>query len=572
MRTNDGSTMMAILRAFAWLRWRMLINSFERTGSRDAVERFSLATEKLGPIVAGILLVPSAVVLGVGGVFAGYALGATGGPTTAFEIVRFALLAILVFSILGPIVLPSADRTNPVRMLLLPISRQTLYVGQAAGALADPWVLLVIPVLAGVVLGLAAAGALATALMALAAGTAFAAILAGLATLSTSVMHLVARDRRRGEALALILVIIIPVMAFVPTMIAGDRSTREERRRTPLVDRIPAWVGPVVETGFALVPSELYSQVARQTARQHYASAAMPLGGLALAALLLNIVGFAVYSRLLDTPASAASRRTGAMNERWTRSLPGLSPAASAVALGHFRLALRTPRGRSIMLTPVLMFSIIGAAMWYQGGAMRFGPFAFGSGLTLATFGAAMSMLSILPMIVNQYAIDRAGLTLILLSPVSEREYLAGKAVGNGLVAGLPALVVIVVAMVLFPTGSPALWVGLLLGLLGTYVAAAPVAAILSAVFPRAVDMNAIGRGSNAHSAAGIIGMFAFAAAASPPFVLAFIAVRWLERPALTPVFLLAWALIAVGLNRILSSVAERIFRARRENLSILIG
>ena len=37
--------MLTTMRAFAWLRWRMFINSLERTGSRDMLERFSLAIE-----------------------------------------------------------------------------------------------------------------------------------------------------------------------------------------------------------------------------------------------------------------------------------------------------------------------------------------------------------------------------------------------------------------------------------------------------------------------------------------------------------------------------------------------
>ena len=44
--------MLRILRAFAWMRWRVLLNSLERTGARDTLERFSLAIEQLGPIVA----------------------------------------------------------------------------------------------------------------------------------------------------------------------------------------------------------------------------------------------------------------------------------------------------------------------------------------------------------------------------------------------------------------------------------------------------------------------------------------------------------------------------------------
>ena len=55
--------MLRILRAFAWLRWRMFLNTLEKTGGRDVVARFSLAIEKLGPIIAGVLMIPSGLVL-----------------------------------------------------------------------------------------------------------------------------------------------------------------------------------------------------------------------------------------------------------------------------------------------------------------------------------------------------------------------------------------------------------------------------------------------------------------------------------------------------------------------------
>ena len=37
----------------------MLINSLERTGARDTIERFSIAIEELGPIMAAVLMIPS---------------------------------------------------------------------------------------------------------------------------------------------------------------------------------------------------------------------------------------------------------------------------------------------------------------------------------------------------------------------------------------------------------------------------------------------------------------------------------------------------------------------------------
>ncbi len=108
------------------------------------------------------------------------------------------------------------------------------------------------------------------------------------------------------------------------------------------------------------------------------------------------------------------------------------------------------------------------------------------------------------------------GLTLALLSPLSTRELLTGKAVGNGLIAVGTAFVVVVVAFVLFPDGSPWLWLSLPPGLVATYAIAAPGAAALSAIFPRAVDLNSIGRGSNAHGLAGLLGLLLFVASGLP--------------------------------------------------------
>ena len=131
--------MFRILKAFAWLRWRMLVNSLEKTGSRDTFERFSIAIEKLGPLLALILLVPSALFLAGLGVASGYLL-ATGGSPMPFTGVRFLLLPVPLLAVVGPLFLPAADRTNPVRMLLLPIPRATLYVAQASAAFGDPWI------------------------------------------------------------------------------------------------------------------------------------------------------------------------------------------------------------------------------------------------------------------------------------------------------------------------------------------------------------------------------------------------------------------------------------------------
>ena len=102
--------MIRTLRAFAWLRWRMLMNSLEKTGTRDTLERFSLAVEKLGPIIAGILMIPSAIALAGLAAAAGYAISG-GEPSLLFETCRYILLIVPVLTIVGPLVLPAARRS-----------------------------------------------------------------------------------------------------------------------------------------------------------------------------------------------------------------------------------------------------------------------------------------------------------------------------------------------------------------------------------------------------------------------------------------------------------------------------
>ncbi len=150
-----------------------------------------------------------------------------------------------------------------------------------------------------------------------------------------------------------------------------------------------------------------------------------------------------------------------------------------------------------------------------------------------------MSLLSVLPFAANQFAIDGSGLTRALLSPLATAEILNGKAVGIGIVGGTPALVCMVLAYALFPAGSPALWICLPLGLAATYILAAPAAAALSAIFPRAVDLNSIGRGSNAHGAAGLLTLIAFLGAGIPPLLLTLVVAPAFGSPGVAPVLLM---------------------------------
>src|SRR4051794_4210172 len=158
--------MVRTLRAFAWLRWRMFVNSLEQTGSRDMLERFSIAIEKLGPILAASLLIPSTLMLSALGAACGYALARGDAQSIVARLPGYVLLAVPLLCLVGPLVMPTGDRTNPIRMLLLPVSRATLYVAQSSAVLGDVWVLLMLPLIACIPIGLLAGGAAGTALFA----------------------------------------------------------------------------------------------------------------------------------------------------------------------------------------------------------------------------------------------------------------------------------------------------------------------------------------------------------------------------------------------------------------------
>lgn len=563
---------MRILKAFAWLRWRVVMNSLERSGARDTVERLSLAIDQLAPIMAAVLMVPSAIALAGAGAYGGWAL-ATGNPRPLpFEALRFLLLAACVMTIVGPLVLPSAERTNAVRLLLLPISRRLLYVAQGSTTLADPWVLLVVPVVAAVPLGLLAGGAAGSAVMAAGAGLLLLVVLIGLSSVATSLFHLLVRDRRRGELLALVFVLVIPLVAMLPGALSmperpprSDGGTaREGGRARPLHEIIATLERRVLP----LVPSEIFARATRSAAAGRTGEAARHLAVLGVMAAALHAAGLFAFGRLLDSPGVTRSRRREATRKMRVWSIPGVSPGTSAVAVAQIRLALRTPRGRSILLSPLMVFAMFTIMMW-SGATAELGIVSLGSGIALAVFGSWVSLLAVLPIAMNQFAIDGAGLTLELLSPLDDRELLRGKMIGNGLIAGIPALVCVAIAAAIFPSGTPALWLSVPPAIVASYLLVAPMAAMLSALFPKPVNLNSIGNGSNAHGAAGFLGFVAFSAAGAVSLLIALLSGRTLGWTAM-PLVMLVWCGVCGLLASLLFVPARAIFARRRENLALI--
>jgi hypothetical protein len=566
--------MFTTLRAFAWLRFRMFVNSLERTGSRDMLERFSLAAERLGPILAGVLLIPSALALAALGAASGYAIANGETSSVLAQTPRFLLIVVPLLSVAGSLMLPAGDRSNPVRLLLLPISRGTLYVAQSAAALGDVWILLMLPLVGSLPLGLAAGGAPVAALFAFAAAVVLVLTVIGISSTTTSLLHLAFRNRRRGELLALLFLLLIPLVSMLPNLMAaesgargGDRRDTAHRGTVP----VPTWLNDSARAALSFYPTELYTRATQAAARRDVAPAVHSVGALVAGAILLHLIGIYVFGKVLESPGSTGSRRQVHTHAAWERKVPWLSAGGSAVALAQLRLALRTPRGRAILLAPIPVvfgFAVLNSQHIPK---LNVGGTSGDMGLFAGCFASFICVLSMLPIAFNQFAIDKGGLTRTLLSPLSDRDYLAGKAAGNAMIMFLPAIVCIAASFALLP-GSRAIasWLAIPTALLSVYFLAAPAAAVLSAMFPRVVDLNSIGRGSNAHGLAGLLGFVTFLAAGVPDVAIALAAARWFGRPVVTLGLLIAWCAVTFLINRGLFAIARRIFATRRENLAML--
>ena len=559
-----------IFRSLAWLRWRLLVNALLHAGRRDRMERLSRALEPMGPILTVLLTVPAFVALA--------GLGAMAGATVAdpawdsvWAVARILLAALLIAALSIPFVASGGRQLAGLRrLLLLPISRFTLFLTESASGMADPWTALAIPLALAIPAGVWWSYGPAAGLMTAAGGAIFVVLLAGVSSFCSSLLALLARNRARAELITVIAMIVLPMLGMIPGLAESRRvSSRAENVGTTAGERSPGdqndWPGWTVA-----LPSEMYAASVARSAGGQLGDAVLPMTGLLLWAAVFNAGSWMAFRRIYESPTASGGHRIGAPGTVRLSSFPFLSSPAAAVAAAQIRLVLRSPRGRTCLIGPLLMLVIFGILMW--GG--RDGPAEWireSGGLGLATVVAFFSLLAMHPIIVNQFAADGAGLTLQLLLPLTNRDLLIGKVASGAVISILPTVLVLVLAFAAFPGGPLSLWAALPLGLMATYAVIAPLAAAMSVLFPRAVNLNAMGRQSNPHQAASFVTTFATLAAAAIPVGLGVAAVAF-GVPYLGLVLMLTWLILTVIVGYLLLGPVEHVLDRRRENLAIVAG
>jgi hypothetical protein len=562
--------MIRFLRAFVWLRWRLLLGSLRGSSRRDALERFSRILAALVPALLLLGVIAAGLGLGGAALAAGWAVGSRAVDLLpVLIVVRGVLFVTLVVVALGALTGPAqGGLTGSTRLRTLPVSDRVLHRVDALTALLDPWLIYVVPALLLLPLGLVLGGRGGAAFCVLLAGLAFLCVLGCLASAVAQLARWFLRNRRRAETFTLLFVLGLSAVSLVPALI-GDRVEKELRRaegsgRRPRLSRS-------LPRGTAALPSELYAGALRAGIRNGPAEAWLPLGALVLEAVVLYGISAGAHRRALATVESGAARGAVGSAAAAVRRLPFLGPAASAVALAQLRTALRTVRGRLVVLTPaplVVVFGVLSRRIPEElpgGGAWGDGPLLLGAG---AVFG----LYALQAFTMNQFAADRSGLTLQFLVPLSPGALVLGKAVGCGLVYGATLLLALVCALGIAPGGSPLDWVAVLLGSAATYALLTPFGALLSAWLPVASDLGKTGSGGNPHGLAMAAGTVLVLLLAGPPAMIVLLVHRGMERPLLGLLLMAGWASVALAFAIPLLRMAARAIAPRRENLALVAG
>ena len=191
------------------------------------------------------------------------------------------------------------------------------------------------------------------------------------------------------------------------------------------------------------------------------------------------------------------------------------------------------------------------------------------TGVLVLSVAGMLALMSMSSFLTDQFAVDRAGLTLTFLGPASGVEIVAGKAIGGMGAFTIPLSIGTIAAFALHPRGSPLLWCGALFCAIAAYLAQSPVAAALAAWFPAPFDLTRL-RAGNPHPLASILGLMT-SVLIYAVFSGLFAAVLALTRSPLAA--LAAGAVIlaaAAAAAKLCWPLAAMALDARRENLAMV--
>ncbi|MBX9787428.1 MAG: hypothetical protein K2Y37_00805 [Pirellulales bacterium] len=474
------------LRAFFWLRWRLLVNQWQRGGRVNAVLMIVL-------LVGAIALAVPSFVLSLG-------LGVFGldraEPNHLLYIWDGIVVAFLFFWSLGLLTdLQRAETFALSKFLHLPVPLSGAFLINYLGTLLRISLVIFVPVTLGLALGLSIRHGLWSAVPLVAAF--FLMITALTYQLQGWLASLMSNPRRR-RAIVVTVTAVFVLIFQLPNLLRfirpGGLQQRAERSNQMLAEM------KALERQFEAKEIDAAEQVRRQNevieryqadsaeakrqseARwERYAklvNVVLPVGWLPLGIMttaqgrivppLLALAGMSLIGggslwcayrttigiyqgRFTARPASSTTVAVAAADAGTPASsrsarllemrLPLVSEPAAAVALAGFRALLRAPESKMMLLTPLVLGVMFGSAVFRSPAE---GPLALRALTGIGAIG--LGLFGTLQTMANQFGFDRDGFRVYVLSAVPRRSILLGKNLANlPITLGIAVLTLVIV-------------------------------------------------------------------------------------------------------------------------------
>lgn len=570
--------MTRLLRALCWMRWRSAINAIARTGRRGRARKVS------GWLEAGAtaIVVTFALLTALALAAAAFGMGMIAASRPEMQsvmglLIRLLGLAVLIMAFVSPLQGGGPGRA-PTRLLLLPVPARALHVAGLLASLGEPLVVLSAPAVLALPLGMIAGGAAAAAAPVLLASLVLVAFLVGLDALVGFATQVLLRDRRRGEQVALVGLLLLMCAGFLPALVAHRLDDTEKAVRA---GASPAPVGAPAESmgasvrdmeqGFGaadLLPPGLYARTVQRALDGRPGAALLHVAGLALMAALTIAAAVTVHARLLREPGQTSRRRLPA-------SFPGREAwrpvfvSASTVALAEvtLRTTLRTIKGKLATLTPALVAALTCLMLRGLADIASLLGATMGSATGIFSWALTIAVLNQQQIVLNVLAADRSGLTLTFLMPVSEVQIVRAKLLAMGGLSAVALAPAVPVALIIGTPVPLAWWVTTLACALATILLHGPVAVALSALFPKPTDLSKMS-GQQPHGAASLLGVVSLLLALAAPRAAAFggsaLAGPWGGAAAA-----LIWCLACAALVAPMARLAADLVVSRREAIAL---
>ncbi|WP_435017194.1 ABC transporter permease [Tundrisphaera sp. TA3] len=477
------------LRAFVWLRWRILYNTARKAGAVSAA--------LMVVIVVGLVATAIPNLIGT------FALGAYLIPKATPDQLMFAwdglILAFLLFWTIGLLTdLQRSDSLSLSNLLHLPVSVRSAFLINYLSSWTRLSLILFLPVMLGFafalifVQGVGQLGVLP--------------LLGGFLLMVTALTYqlqgwlaaLMSNPRRRRTVVVMATGVIV-LLAQLPNLINivapwGDRgdngraqalqrelqalgeqynakkieAAEHLRRQTQLIESSKQAQGSARRRSFeamtraarlanAILPIGWLPMGVRSAADGQ----ALPViaGGLGMLLIGSASLGRAYRSTIRAHQGLDASRKTRrasrpspaatpgrAGSSLLEASFPGLSEPVSAIALGGLRSLLRAPEAKMMLLSPLIMFPILGTVFFRQGAAMPEGVRPF-----LAVGAMICLLFGFLQLMGNQFGFDRDGFRVFVLSAARRSDILLGKNLSFVPLIAPMLVIVLIVSQVFFP-------------------------------------------------------------------------------------------------------------------------